>query len=170
LSIKSIYLSLSLTASAVPGTGVDRSYNIGTDFCVAAGSNETILLRCDAVAEPFSRNRIIPVPSRTWTRNGSQVYTVGRIGESPFGRLNQELFGDSVLQYGAVHPAAFIPRRDGSLRMRFADTQLLTPSLVPNTSAETVKMDVFEAFIGTWSCTLSTPLQTITATSVISQC
>ena len=161
-------------SSAVPVLSrpyVDRSYNIGTNFCVEAGSDEIIELRCDAVSESANESYFLPLPSRSWQMNNTLVYSVDNIGMQPYQHLNQDFIKNSVLTFGVVDPFPFYPLRDGSLYMDFTASRLSVPSLAPGSSAETIKSDVFHSLLGSWSCTVSSPIQgPVTATSVISEC
>ena len=149
---------------------MDRIYNVGTDFCVEEGSNETIQLCCDAIAQNSNLPILVPAPSRAWTQNNNTVYSVPRAGISVYSNLNQEFFSNSILRYDVTSPPAFEAYSDGSLLMNFAANMLNFPDLAPDSSAETVQADVFEALLGTWTCSLATDLQSAAATTVITKC
>ena len=146
----------------------EKSYDVGTDFCVEADSNDRILLRC-AVVPDSPKGEVIPIPVRTWRLNDTLVYTK-RDGEITDGSLSGDFITDSVLRAGVVEPQPFFVVSNGAFFMDFTARTLVQPLLAPSSSVETVKRDVFNALMGTWTCTVSTPHQTMTASTIISQC
>ena len=161
---------ISADAALGPNRGIDRIYNVGTNFCIEEGSTETIQLRCDASSQEPSIPIPYPHPSRSWAQNQTLVYSVPSIGITPVSFLNDGFFLDSVLQEPATNPPAFQMYNDGSLLMKLGPTELIYPLLAPNSSPETVQADVFEALLGVWTCTLTSDLQTEAATTVITKC
>ena len=126
------------------------------------GSTEKIVLRCNAVAVNSTITFPVPTPSQTWTLNGTTVYSMN----TP----NSDFFVNSVLGQFVVSPSPLQLLDDHSLLMDFEASRLNFPEMAPGSSAETVQSDVLQALLGTWTCSLNTDLQSITATTVISKC
>lgn len=154
---------------AVPTSNyrVDKIYNVGTNFCLERGSTDRVQIRCDVVPRDSPLSIQVPGPSRTWTMNNTEIYSVPHIGTSTSSFLNQDFFEDSILKYGSTYPSALELHSDGSILMNF-DAKPRRPGLTLGSGDE--GDDVFNALLGKWTCLLASDLQTISATTVVSEC
>ena len=154
--------------SATIGPGGILIYNIGTDFCINRGINETFTINCDILERDLA-NGIpgpLPTPFRSWVNNDIVVYNVTQ-GLNPIEQINMEFFAANMLLMPSVlQPQVFLPTVDGAITFL---------TRVDNSSRAGISEDVarnmlFDSYLGDWTCSANNAYGSDTATTNVREC
>ena len=163
------------------------TYRIGADFCISENDVQRtrliLILRCDIQHRvPGVTPLAYPIPDRTWTRNGVEVYTAqdGRSTADAILESNFFMEGRNLILFPGVVERRFplITSIRGALAFSTihptdnltTDPVLLLDLAERGINSTNFRRRLFEQILGTWSCSVNNSIGRESPQSFIREC